>query len=67
MMQARVITFQETPLPPLHRARDGVDLRDPLLQAMLRAHRASGKSLATREQTLSELVPKLRLVDAAQR
>ncbi len=65
-MQARVVILQERPRAQ-HRARDSVDLRDPLLQAMMRASRASGKSLATQEQTLAEFVLKMRLVDAGRR
>lgn len=72
-MQARVVVVDSPcapPLPapqPVRRARDPTDLRDPLLHAMMRAHRASGRSLATSEQTLAELVLKMRLVDAMQR
>lgn len=66
-MQARVLVFQEAPEPSQHLARDPLDLRDPLFHAMMRAHRASGRSLATQEQTLAELVLKMRLVDAMQR
>jgi hypothetical protein len=51
----------------VHRARDPVDLRDPLLHAMMRAKRGQAKSLATREQTLAEMVLKMRLVDAMKR
>lgn len=66
-MQAHVVVLQEAPQAPTHRARDSVDLRDPLFHAMMRAHRASGRSLATQEQTLAELVLKMRLVDAGAR
>jgi hypothetical protein len=52
---------------PDHRARDPVDLRDPLLFAIARAERANSRSLATPEQTLAEMVLKMRLVDAMKR
>lgn len=51
----------------VHLARDPVDLRDPLLHAMMRAKRGQAKSLATREQTLAEMVLKMRLIDAMKR
>lgn len=66
-MQARTIdVIYARPRPP-HRARDPVDLRDPLFFAIARAERANFRSLATREQTLAEMVLKMRLVDAAKR
>lgn len=65
-MLARTIDVrykQET----VHLARDPVDLRDPLYLAMMRAKRGQAKSLATREQTLAEMVLKMRLIDAMKR
>lgn len=53
--------------PPQHRARDPLDLRDPLFHAMMRAQRSGSKQLATREQTLAEMVLRMRLVDASKR
>lgn len=44
-----------------HRARDAVDLRDPLLRAMLRAERQAA------ERTLSETALRMRVVDASAR
>lgn len=66
-MMQRTINVVYKPDPPQHRARDPVDLADPLLHAMMRAKRGQAKSLATREQTLAEMVLKMRLVDAAKR
>lgn len=64
MMQARIIDVHyEQPAPP-HRARDPVDLADPLLHALWRAERATATTLATPEQNLAEMVLKMRLVDA---
>jgi hypothetical protein len=66
-MQARVVELTAEAPRPLHRARDAVDLRDPLLHAIAKAERANIRSLATPEQTLAELVLKMRLVDVRQR
>lgn len=66
-MMQRTIEVRYKPETPQHRARDAVDLRDPLLFAIARAERANIRSLATREQTLAEMVLKMRLVDAAKR
>jgi len=52
---------------PQYRARDPVDLADPLFHAIARAERANCRSLATREQTLAEMVLRMRLVDAMKR
>lgn len=48
---------------PGPRARDAVDLRDPLLVAMMRATRTRTPA----EQTLHDVVLKMRLVDVGQR
>ena len=66
-MLARVIDVTYKPGAPPHKARDPVDLADPLLYAVARAERANAKSLATREQTLAEMVLRMRLVDAVRR
>lgn len=66
-MLARTIEVRYKADPPLHRARDSLDLADPLFHAMMRAKRGQAKSLATREQTLAEMVLKMRLVDATRR
>ena len=52
---------------PEHRARDPVDLRDPLYHAIAKAERANCRSLATQEQTLAEMVLRMRLVEAMKR
>jgi hypothetical protein len=65
-MLQREILFIERP-DPVHRARDATDLRDPMLFSIARAERANIRSLATREQTLAEMVLKMRLVDAQKR
>lgn len=66
-MLTRTLVFQLKPEPPQHRARDPVDLHDPLLHAMMRAERGQAKSLATREQLLAEMVLSMRLVDSSKR
>lgn len=66
-MLTRVIDVTYAREAPPHRARDATDLRDPLLHAMARAERATAKTMATREQTLAEMVLKMRLVDASKR
>ena len=66
-MLTRVIEVRYRAEAPQHRARDANDLRDPLLFAIARAERANIRSLATREQTLAEMVLKMRLVDAQKR
>jgi hypothetical protein len=66
-MLARTIDVRYKVEAPQHRARDPVDLRDPLLHAMMKAKRGQAKSLATKEQTLAEMVLKMRLVDAMKR
>ena len=72
-MQLRTVTLQTPMMAPLpkapkpHKARDSLDLRDPLFHAMMMADRASSKSLATKEQLLAEMVLSMRLVDASQR
>lgn len=48
------------PGPP---ARDAIDLRDPLLLAMMRATRTRTPA----EQTLHDVVLKMRLLDAGKR
>ena len=66
-MLQRTINVIYRPEPPQHKARDPVDLADPLLHAMMRAQRSGSKQLATREQTLAEMVLAMRLVDASKR
>jgi hypothetical protein len=66
-MLRRVIDVVYKDPEPEHLARDTTDLRDPLLYAIARAERANVKTLATREQTLAEMVLKMRLVDAMKR
>lgn len=66
-MLQRTINVVYKPEPPQHKARDPVDLADPLLHAMIRAKRGQAKSLATREQLLAEMVLSMRLVDASKR
>ena len=72
-MQLRTLTVQTPMMAPLpkapkaHRARDSLDLRDPLFHAMMAAKRGQAKSLATKEQLLAEMVLSMRLVDASQR
>jgi hypothetical protein len=63
----RTIEVHYKPEAPQHRARDSVDLGDPLLHAMMRAQRGQAKSVATREQTLAEMVLAMRLVDGTKR
>lgn len=67
MVLVRVIDVSYAAPEPEHRARDAVDLRDPLFFAIARAEKATAKSLATPEQTLAECVLKMRLVDAMKR
>ena len=72
-MQLRTLTVETPVMAPLpkapkpHRARDSLDLRDPLFHAMMSAQRRGSKQLATHEQTLAEMVLQMRLVDAAKR
>jgi hypothetical protein len=66
-MLTRTIQVRYKPEPPQHRARDSTDLSDPLLHAMMRAKRGQAKSVATKEQTLAEMVLAMRLVDAGKR
>jgi hypothetical protein len=66
-MLQRTIEVRYKAEPPQHRARDSLDLADPLFHAMMRAKRGQAKSLATREQTLAEMVLKMRLLDAGKR
>ena len=66
-MLQRIIDVRYKAEPPQHRARDSVDLADPLLHAMMRAERGQAKSLATKEQLLAEMVLSMRLVDASKR
>lgn len=66
-MLTRTIEVYYRPEPPQHRARDPVDLADPLILAMMRAKRGQAKSLATKEQLLAEMVLSMRLVDGAKR
>lgn len=66
-MMQRTINVVYKPDPPQHKARDPVDLADPLLLAMMRAKRGQAKSLATKEQLLAEMVLSMRLVDASKR
>ena len=63
----RTIQVVYRPEPPQHKARDSVDLADPLLHAMMRAKRGQAKSLATKEQLLAEMVLSMRLVDSSKR
>lgn len=63
MVLVRVIDVTYAKPAPEHRARDPVDLRDPLLYAIHRAERANARGVATKEQTLAEMVLKMRLVD----
>ena len=67
MLLARIIDVTYAAPEPEHRARDSVDLRDPLFLAIARAEKATAKSLATPEQSLAEMVLKMRLVDAMKR
>ena len=67
MVLVRVIDVRYAEPDPTHLARDPVDLRDPLFHAIARAEKATAKSLATPEQTLAEMVLKMRLVDAMKR
>ena len=62
-MLRRIIDVTYAKPEPEHRARDTVDLRDPLLLAIHRAERANERSLATPEQTLAEMVLKLRMFE----
>ena len=66
-MLARILEVRYAAPPPEHRARDPVDLADPLFHAIARAKKATAKSLATPEQTLAECVLKMRLVDGMKR
>ncbi len=66
-MLQRTIEVRYKAEAPQHRARDATDLRDPLLFAIARAERDNIRSLATAEQTLAEMVLKMRLVDASAR
>ena len=66
-MMQRTINVIYRPEPPQHKARDSLDLADPLFHAMMRAQRSGSKQLATREQTLAEMVLAMRLVDATKR
>jgi hypothetical protein len=66
-MLQRTIEVRWKPEPPEHKARDSLDLSDPLFHAMMRAQRSGSKQLATREQTLAEMVLAMRLVDASKR
>jgi hypothetical protein len=66
-MLQRTIHVVYKPEPPQHKARDTVDLADPLLHAMMRAKRGQAKSLATKEQLLAEMVLSMRLVDSSKR
>ena len=66
-MLQRTIEVRYKADAPQHKARDAVDLRDPLLFAIAKAERANIRSLATAEQTLAEMVLKMRLVDAQKR
>ena len=67
MVIVRVIDVTYAAPEPEHRARDSVDLRDPLFHAIARAEKATAKSLATPEQSLAEMVLKMRLVDPSLR
>lgn len=67
MVLVRIIDVTYAAPEPEHRARDPVDLRDPLLHAIRRAERANAKGMATKEQTLAEMVLKMRLVDPSLR
>lgn len=67
MVIVRVFEVRYAAPEPEHRARDPVDLRDPLFHAIARAEKATAKSLATPEQSLAEMVLKMRLVDAMKR
>jgi hypothetical protein len=66
-MLTRTIDVVYAKPKPLHRARDPVDLADPLLHAMMKAKRGQAKALATKEQLLAEMVLSMRLVDATKR
>jgi hypothetical protein len=66
-MLQRTIDVLYRPAPPQHKARDCLDLADPLFHAMMRAQRSGSKQLATREQTLAEMVLAMRLVEATKR
>ena len=72
-MQLRTVTLQTPTMAPLpkdpkpHKARDSLDLRDPLFHAMMAAQRGQARSLATKEQLLAEMVLSLRLVEAMKR
>jgi hypothetical protein len=66
-MLTRIIEVRYKPEPAQHKARDSVDLADPLLHAMMKAERGQAKSLATKEQLLAEMVLSMRLVDAGKR
>lgn len=67
MVLVRIIDVTYAPPAPEHLARDPVDLRDPLFHAIARAEKATAKSLATPEQSLAEMVLKMRLVDPSLR
>ena len=72
-MLTRVIQLDNPVMLPLarkagaHRARDAVDLADPLLYAVARAKRGTIKTLATPEQNLAQTVLRMRLIDASKR
>ena len=65
--QARRLELTDAARKPTHKARDPTNLADPMLYAIARAERAQSKSLATAEQTLAEMVLRMRLVDAGKR
>lgn len=72
-MHSRILTMETPVMAPLpkapkqHKARDSLDLRDPLFHAMMSAQRRGSKQLATPEQTLAEMVLQMRLVDASRK
>lgn len=66
MLQRTIdVVYHAQPAP--HKARDALDLTDPLFHAMMRAQRSGSRQLATPEQSLAEMVLAMRLVDASKR
>lgn len=65
--RARRVEFSDAVIRPMHRARDSVDLADPLFHSVARAERAQIKALATPEQNLAMTMLRMRLVDASKR
>lgn len=63
--RARRVEFTDAVIRPMHRARDPVDLADPLFHSVARAERAQLKGLATPAQNLAMTMLRIRLVDAS--